>query len=45
MISNNTAKTDIMGLVAKGILREIALNKVKRGYVRTDEFDEIVYSY
>uniref|UniRef100_A0AB33JKS5 Fic family protein n=1 Tax=Prevotella sp. GTC17262 TaxID=3236797 RepID=A0AB33JKS5_9BACT len=41
-VTPTTAKSDIMGLVAKGILQEIALNKVKRGYVRTAEFDEIV---
>ena len=42
MISPTTAKTDIIGLVDRGILAEIALNKVKKGYIRGANFDEVV---
>lgn len=41
-ISPTTAKHDIIGLVERGILREIAFNKVKRGYVKGDLFDKII---
>ena len=33
-ISPTTAKSDIVGLLNKGIVSEIALNKVKRAYVK-----------
>lgn len=42
LISPTTAKADIVGLLEMGILKEIAFNKVKKGYVRGDRFDEIV---
>lgn len=41
-ISPTTAKHDIVGLVEKGILREISFNKVKKGYVRSENFDQII---
>jgi predicted DNA-binding transcriptional regulator len=41
-ISPTTAKHDIVGLVEKGILKEISFNKVKKGYVRSDKFDQII---
>ena len=41
-ISATTAKGDIMGLVNRGLLKEFAFNKVKRGYVRSDGFEEAV---
>lgn len=41
-ISATTAKGDIMGLVDRGLLIEFAFNKVKRGYVRSDTFEEAV---
>jgi len=41
-ISATTAKVDIMGLVNRGLLKEFAFNKVKRGYVRSDGFEEAV---
>lgn len=41
-ISATTAKSDIMGLVNRGLLKEFAFNKVKRGYVRSDGFEEAV---
>ena len=42
MISPTTAKTDITGLLQKGLLAEIAFNKVKRGYIKGDQFDNSV---
>ena len=41
-ISATTAKGDIMGLVNRGLLNEFAFNKVKRGYVRSEHFEEAV---
>lgn len=42
LISATTAKGDIMGLLARGLIDEFAFNKVKRGYVRSERFEEIV---
>lgn len=41
IISPTTAKTDIMGLVNRGLLKEFSFNKVKRGYIKGDKFNEI----
>lgn len=41
-ITPTTAKTDIIGLIDKGILQEVYLNKRKRGYIRGNEFNNIV---
>ena len=41
-VSATTAKVDIMGLVDRGLLNEFAFNKVKRGYVRSEKFDEYI---
>ena len=41
-ISPTTAKTDIIGLMKKNILTEIALNKVKRAYVRGEGLDAML---
>ena len=41
-ISATTAKGDIMGLVNRGLINEFAFNKVKRGYVRSEIFEESV---
>lgn len=41
-ISATTAKGDIMGLVNRGLINEFAFNKVKRGYVRSENFEETV---
>lgn len=43
MISPTTAKTDIIGLLNKGILAEISFNKVKKGYVRGDGFEQSIH--
>ena len=42
LISATTAKCDIMGLVNRGLIDEFAFNKVKRGYVRSDKFEDAV---
>ena len=42
LISPTTAKTDINGLLHRGILAEISFNKVKKGYIRGANFDEVV---
>lgn len=42
LVSATTAKTDIMGLVNRGLVDEFAFNKVKKGYVRSRDFDEII---
>ncbi|MDL2277271.1 Fic family protein [Parabacteroides sp. OttesenSCG-928-G07] len=42
MVSHTTAKTYIDGLVQQGFLSEILLNKIKKGYVRSDDFEQKV---
>ena len=42
MVSPTTAKNDIVGLLQRGLLAEISYNKVKRGYIKGDRFDEMV---
>lgn len=41
-ISATTAKVDIMGLVNRELINEFAFNKVKRGYVRSENFEELI---
>ena len=41
-ISPTTAKTDIIGLLKHNIVTEIALNKVKRAYVRGEGLDAML---
>lgn len=41
-VSPTTAKTDITGLMNRGLLSEISFNKVKKGYVKGERFDDIV---
>lgn len=41
-VTPTTAKSDIVGLLNIGILSEISFNKVKKGYVKGDNFDELV---
>ncbi|MFI3261489.1 MAG: Fic family protein [Rikenellaceae bacterium] len=38
----STAKSDIVGLIDLGLVSEIAFNKVKKGYVKSKNFDDIV---
>ncbi len=37
-----TAKRDIVGLLEHGLLSEISLNKVKKGYLKSDDFDRMI---
>ena len=37
-VSNQTARIDITSLVSKGFVKEIALNKRKTGYIRSENF-------
>ena len=39
-ISPTTAKQDIVHLMERGLLREISFNKVKKGYIKGEKFDE-----
>lgn len=41
-VSNQTARTDIMGLEEKGYLKSIDMNKKTKGYIRANSFDEIL---
>lgn len=43
-VSHTTAKSDLAGLINTYLLEEIALNKVKKGYIKGGKFDEIVES-
>ena len=42
LVTPTTAKTDIMGLVNRGLVSEFAFNKVKKGYVRSEGFEEVI---
>ncbi len=44
LISPTTAKTDIIGLMNRGILTEISFNKVKKGYIKGDKFESTLAS-
>ena len=44
LITPTTAKSDLMGLVQRGLLAEISFNKVKKGYIKGKEFDEAIKS-
>ncbi|PNE28985.1 hypothetical protein BHU09_04275 [Tannerella sp. oral taxon 808] len=41
-VTNATARTDLRGLVERGFLAEVPMNKVKRGYVRSADFDQLL---
>lgn len=43
-ISPTTAKTDIIGLLEKELISEIALNRVKRAYIKGNKLDELLSS-
>ena len=40
LVAPTTAKADIMGLIGRGLIDELSLNKVKKGYVRNENFEE-----
>ena len=41
-VSNFTARADLEGLVELGFLSEVKLNKIKRNYIKSERFDELV---
>ena len=41
MVSNQTAQTDLLGLVEKGFL-DIVMNKKQRVFIRSENFDELL---
>lgn len=41
-VTATTAKTDIIGLMNKGFLKEIQINEVKKGYIKSEDFDTII---
>jgi Fic family protein len=41
-VSNFTARTDLEGLVSLGYLTEIQLNKIKRNYIKSEQFDSLI---
>ncbi len=42
LVTPTTAKSDIIKLVDMHILEEVPLNKVKRGYIKGERFDDII---
>ena len=42
MVTATTAKSDITGLMQRGMLSEISFNKVKKGYIKGENFDESI---
>ncbi|GHT21200.1 transposase [Bacteroidia bacterium] len=41
-VGNQTARTDLNGLVELGYLTEIQINKVKKNYIKSDKFDALL---
>lgn len=41
-VSPGTAKSDLRNLMNKGYLKEVSLNKRTKGYVRSDDFEELI---
>lgn len=44
LVSPTTAKADVVGLINMGLLAKISFNKVKKGYIKGEQFDEITKS-
>lgn len=42
MVTPTTIKSDLVVLMRMGLVAELPLNKVKKGYVKGDKFDEVV---
>jgi len=42
LITPTTAKSDLIGLVQRDLLNEISFNKVKKGYIKGEKFDESI---
>lgn len=45
LVGNQTARTDLYGLVRMGYLSEISLNKRKAAFVKSKEFEKIIKSF
>ena len=41
-VTPTTIKSDLIGLMERGIIAEISLNKVKKGYITGPEFDKVI---
>ena len=41
-VTPTTIKSDLIGLMERGIITEIPLNKVKKGYITGPEFDKVI---
>lgn len=41
-VSNFTARADLTGLVKKGFIESIAVNKTKRNYIKSKDFDKLI---
>lgn len=41
-VTDRTARTDLQSLVRLGLMSEVALNNRMTGYVRSDNFDDII---
>ena len=44
-VSNLTARTDLHGLTELGYMSEIQLNKVKKGYIKSEKFDILMNKF
>ncbi len=44
-VTPTTIKTDLITLINMGILSEISLNKVKKGYIKGVKFDEVIKGF
>ena len=44
-ITAKTARTDLQGLVALGLLKEKPLNQRTIAYIKTDNYDEVLNEY
>ena len=41
-VSHTTAKSDLDGLVAQGLMAKVAVNKVKSNYIKGENFDRSI---
>ncbi len=42
LVTPTTKKSDLVGLMDLGVVSEVALNKIKKGYIRGEKFEEVV---
>lgn len=45
LVTPTTIKSDLEHLLDIGIVKQIALNKVKKGYIKGDSFDDTIRSF